>query len=230
MLIEEFPVSLIYLSVNCSYRKFNLFVEPEVRQTLEPDVSFFDTDFGVKFGLIVCFDLNFRNPIADLIEKKVENFAFPTSWISELPFYGALQIQQSWAFGRRVNLLAAGANTALNTGSGIYSGQMGAIRSIIADAPYTKILVAEIPKKPLGLPTKNVDDHDPDNKINHKLWKENLDKYHLQPLNFDANLTQIGKICNGTICCGYNVTASVRTRDAVRAAVKINVPSFFSIV
>lgn len=121
-----------------------------------------------------------------------------------------------------MNLLAAGANTALNTGSGIYSGRRGAVRSIMAETPNTKILVAVIPKKPLGLATRTDDDDpDPDIKISNKLWKEDLEKYHLQPLNFEANLTQIGEICNGTICCEYNVTASVRSRDPVRATVKV---------
>lgn len=62
-------------------------MESEVRQTLKPDIAIFETDFGVKFGLIICFDLNFENPVAKLIEKDVENFAFPTMWFSELPFY-----------------------------------------------------------------------------------------------------------------------------------------------
>lgn len=60
---------------------------PEVRRTLEPDVVTFDTDFGVKFGLIICFDLNLQNPVADLLNQKVVNFVFPTMWWSELPFY-----------------------------------------------------------------------------------------------------------------------------------------------
>lgn len=57
------------------------------RQTKTPDISIFETDFGVKFGLIICFDLNLYRPSADLIRENVRNFAFPTMWYSELPFY-----------------------------------------------------------------------------------------------------------------------------------------------
>lgn len=124
-----------------------------------------------------------------------------------------------------MNLLAAGANTALNTGSGIYSGHMGAIKSIMADPPTTKVLVAKIPTKALPHPQINANDDDDDDdnnseiKIAHKLWKENLDKYHMHALDFEANTTQIGKICNGTICCWYNITASA-SKESIRATVK----------
>lgn len=62
-------------------------MEPQVRRTLEPDVSIFETDFGVEFGVMICFDLNLQKPAANLIKKKIENFVFPTMWFSELPFY-----------------------------------------------------------------------------------------------------------------------------------------------
>lgn len=69
------------------YRKFNLYLEDhEVRKTLKPDVSIFETDFGVKFGLLICFDLLFQSPTQQLLDAGVKNFAYPTMWYSELPF------------------------------------------------------------------------------------------------------------------------------------------------
>ena len=56
----------------------------------EPDVSFFDTDFGVRIGLLVCFDLNHEIPAKDLIENGVQVIAFPTDWVDGMPFLAGL--------------------------------------------------------------------------------------------------------------------------------------------
>lgn len=87
----------------------------------------------------------------------------------------------------------------------------------MAKSATTKILLAEIKKEP-NATTPNLGDDTDDTplKLDHKLWKENLDNYHLQQLNFDENETQAGKICNGSICCEYNVTATTRNSDPVR--------------
>lgn len=72
----------------CRYRKFNLFLEDhKVRRTLTPDISIFETDFGVKFGLIICFDLVFKSPTQELLNHGVRNIAYPAMWYSALPFY-----------------------------------------------------------------------------------------------------------------------------------------------
>lgn len=71
------------------YRKFNLYLEDHlVRRTEKPDVAIFDTDFGVKFGLLICFDILFQSPAQQLLDSGVRNFAYPTRWYSELPFLG----------------------------------------------------------------------------------------------------------------------------------------------
>lgn len=73
--------------VFCRYRKFNLFGEFYVNQTAEPDISIFETDFGIKFGMFTCFDILFQRPALELIEKYgIKHFIFPTMWFSELPF------------------------------------------------------------------------------------------------------------------------------------------------
>lgn len=58
-----------------------------MRRTLTPDISTFDTDFGVKFGLMICFDVNLQSPAAELLRQNVKNIILPTMWWSELPFY-----------------------------------------------------------------------------------------------------------------------------------------------
>lgn len=58
-----------------------------MRRTMTPDISIFETDFGVKFGLILTFDLIFKSPTQELIDQGVRNIVYPTMWYSALPFY-----------------------------------------------------------------------------------------------------------------------------------------------
>ncbi len=68
------------------YRKYNLFGEVGITQPSSIEYRTFDTDFGVKFGHFVCFDLMFESPSMDLVRNGVRNIVFPTRWYSELPF------------------------------------------------------------------------------------------------------------------------------------------------
>lgn len=68
------------------YRKFNLFRESGVNTTQRAELSTFETDFGVTFGNIVCFDILFYEPAMRLVQMGIKNFIFPAMWTSELPF------------------------------------------------------------------------------------------------------------------------------------------------
>jgi predicted amidohydrolase len=69
------------------YRKYNLFGETGFSKTPEPELSVFDTDFGVKFGMFTCFDIQFEKPALSLVkELGITDIVFPTAWFSELPF------------------------------------------------------------------------------------------------------------------------------------------------
>lgn len=137
------------------YRKFNLFGEPGIHRTLKADISWFDTDFGVRFGHFICFDLAFDMPALELVRLGVKNFAFPTMWFSEIPFLTGAQAQQSWAYANNVNFLGAGANNPLvgSTGSGIYAGRQGALKSAMSGVKGNFMLVSEIAKDPGTNPT-----------------------------------------------------------------------------
>jgi predicted amidohydrolase len=64
-----------------------LFGEPGFSTTPEAEISIFDTDFGVKFGVFTCFDLQFEEPAVSLVKVHgVTGIVFPTAWFSELPF------------------------------------------------------------------------------------------------------------------------------------------------
>lgn len=151
------------------YRKYHLFGEAGVQQTEKPDQITFKTDFNVTFGVCICFDLFFDEPVLNLVQQGVKHIIFPTKWFSELPYLSgsigftsvlcekifqwffffilAVQYQQSWAYANNVNLLAANINLPDErcSGSGIYSGRSGALQVVVSETPATTILVAKVP-------------------------------------------------------------------------------------
>ena len=43
----------------------------------------FETDVGIRVGLLICFDINFLEPV-NLLD--VDVIAYPVAWTDELPF------------------------------------------------------------------------------------------------------------------------------------------------
>ncbi|CAH0399339.1 unnamed protein product [Chilo suppressalis] len=133
------------------YRKINLFNEYTRSPALLPELGVFSTDFGVRFGHFVCFDLMFQVPATQVVQKyNLTDIIFSTMWFSEMPFLTAVEIQESYAYTTGVNFLAAGANNVKvgSAGSGIYSGKAGALISIMPGEPKTQLLVSRVPKRP----------------------------------------------------------------------------------
>ncbi|XP_037292535.1 vanin-like protein 2 isoform X2 [Manduca sexta] len=133
------------------YRKINLFGEASHTPALQPDLGYFETDFGVNFSHFICFDLMFQVPAVQSVQKlNVTNIIFSTMWFSELPYLTAVQIQESYAYTMNVNFIASGANNIAvgSAGSGIYSGKAGALISIMPGVPTTRLLVSRVPKVP----------------------------------------------------------------------------------
>lgn len=132
------------------YRKYNLFQEFSFNITHEPDISIFETDFGVKFGHFICFDILFETPALELLRKhKITDIVYPTHWFGELPFLDALSVQAAWSYANDVNLLASGFNnpTTGSTGSGIFTGKYSKIPGLIhADRKKNALLITNIPK------------------------------------------------------------------------------------
>jgi predicted amidohydrolase len=78
------------------YRKFNLFGEKGFSITPEAELSFFETDFGVTFGMFICFDVLFQEPAVSLVTLMgITDFVYPTAWFSELPFLSG-EIRHRW--------------------------------------------------------------------------------------------------------------------------------------
>ncbi|EDW37910.1 GL21358 [Drosophila persimilis] len=86
--------------------------------------------------------------------RNITDIIYPTYWFSELPFLTAVQLQEGWAFGNDVNLLAADAShpSGRTTGSGIYAGRSGRLTATINEMPVRLLLKAHVPKRRPGLP------------------------------------------------------------------------------
>lgn len=132
------------------YRKYNLFQEFSFNVTQHPDISIFDTDFGVKFGQFICFDILFKTPALELLKTtEIKDIVYPTHWFAELPFLDALSIQAAWSHTNDVNFLASGYNKPItgSTGSGIYAGRSSKIPATFhANRNKNALLIANVPK------------------------------------------------------------------------------------
>ncbi|KAG8310396.1 hypothetical protein J6590_064980 [Homalodisca vitripennis] len=129
------------------YRKFNPYGEPVNKPAL-PDHHYFETDFGVRFGMFTCFDIEFLEPAIVMARQfGIRHFVFPLCWISELPFLTALQSQWGWAYSLDVVLLAAGCNDPQSGGSGtgIYVGKQGALKAFQINAVTSTMLIGHVP-------------------------------------------------------------------------------------
>lgn len=68
------------------YRKVHPFRE-HINTTKVPEFGEFDTDFGVRFGQFICFDIIFYTPAQEMVTKHhIKDFVFPSMWFSQLPF------------------------------------------------------------------------------------------------------------------------------------------------
>ncbi|XP_019638379.1 PREDICTED: vascular non-inflammatory molecule 3-like [Branchiostoma belcheri] len=134
------------------YHKYNLFYENQFDAPPKCEHVKF-TVFSVTFGMFTCFDILFKDPSVEVVEKLgVKNVVFPTAWGNALPLRHAIQYHQAWAMGENVNLLSANQHHPFfsMTGSGIYSGQSGAL-VYYHDSDWSsggKLLIARVPTDP----------------------------------------------------------------------------------
>ncbi|KAG2392570.1 hypothetical protein C9374_011295 [Naegleria lovaniensis] len=83
---------------------------------------YFETDFGVKFGLLICFDIIFEEPLNSLLNDiKVDAIAFTSWWVNFPPYWNALPFQQALSYTYGIHLIAASSGTSYtSSGSGIH--------------------------------------------------------------------------------------------------------------
>lgn len=200
------------------YRKFNLYGETEVIHPLYPQAVSFETDFGVTFGHIICFDILFQAPTMDLIRKQgVTDIIMPSMWFSKAPFLTAVQVQQGFAFANNVNVLAAGASDPArgSTGTGIYHGRKGALVSVMSHEPRTKVYTAVIPKMNLNetIPEIQLPERSsPDEMLNLFLKKDVTVPFNTHELLTEGQIQK--KLCHGVFCCYFDVNLQFLTNNS----------------
>ncbi|XP_054282689.1 vanin-like protein 1 [Macrosteles quadrilineatus] len=132
------------------YRKIHLYGETGKSPSPNKELAYFDTNFGVRFGIFTCFDIIFEDPGVILAnEFNITHFIFPTAWFSEMPFLTAIQEQFYWSYSQDVVLLASGYNdpSVGSSGTGIYLGRRGPVAYNMSEARQTFMLQADVPKK-----------------------------------------------------------------------------------
>ncbi|XP_058806700.1 vanin-like protein 1 [Phymastichus coffea] len=204
------------------YRKYNLFFEPGVNVTAAAEISIFDTDFGVRFGQIICNDILYGEPALELASKHGKDVVFSAEWFSELPFLTSVQAHSAWAYANDVNLLSSGFNepAITNGGSGIYLGRAGISRATIPNVASNVLIVTEIPKvingqrQPLSNLTRpkayafsqsevptvwdNVKDF---------MYKDDFRTYTTELVD-PKQLLHERKLCNRGLCCDFKIDVS----------------------
>lgn len=209
------------------YRKVNLFTEPGFNVTKEPEIVTFDTDFGVKFGTFICFDILFATPPLNLTRHLgITDIVYPTAWFSETPFLTAVQTQFGWSYAEDVNLLAAGYDNPArgSAGSGIYLGRAGIKRAVMPLKTNTTLLVAEVPKKMKKFSSSMMENHETKRaepshvhvhdelrkkredtqKFDLKLLRDNLKIFETEPLKGNV----MKQLCQNNFCCNFTISVS----------------------
>ncbi|KAH3761908.1 Vanin protein [Pelomyxa schiedti] len=102
------------------YRKSHLANEADMfDQPVNPDPVFFDTDFGVRFGLLICYDGNFAQPTRyEYSSFNVRDFIWVMFMGDLAPLISSTETQAGWSWFYESNLIAS---NGYYTGCGIYS-------------------------------------------------------------------------------------------------------------
>ncbi|BFZ23469.1 hypothetical protein BsWGS_26508 [Bradybaena similaris] len=142
------------------YHKYHLFFE-KAFNTPSLEIVYFDTPFG-RFGLMICFDLQFSEPgLSIILKHKIANIVYPTAWFDALPLLSALGFHSSFARAMGINFLSANAHAPeiKMHGSGVYSPD-GMKTFYYGSSPesLSKLLIAELdvlsePKPNIVIPT-----------------------------------------------------------------------------
>lgn len=127
------------------YHKSHLFgTAPFLDEPERPHaVSYLSPALGRRVGLMVCYDLDFSSPAAELLAAGVRTFAMPFDWPSTPPLMTPPMLQQAWSRSFGVDLIASNLYEA-HGGSGIFSD--GAVLAFLPADAKDAFVVAELPR------------------------------------------------------------------------------------
>ncbi|XP_050043889.1 pantetheinase-like [Dermacentor andersoni] len=128
------------------YHKNHLFVEPFMNPADPYEFAVFDTDFGARVGMFICFDILFAESSL-LVEKHNVTLGVMSSWwFDELPAWYSVAVQQAWSLHNGIPLLASGIQRLEmgSLGSGIYGGFRGPLNYTYSPDGKSKLLLADL--------------------------------------------------------------------------------------
>uniref|UniRef100_A0A146LL36 Vanin-like protein 2 n=2 Tax=Lygus hesperus TaxID=30085 RepID=A0A146LL36_LYGHE len=206
-------------AVVARYRKFNLFGEP-VDRTPQFEPSYFDSDFGVRFGQFVGLDILYKEPLQMMKDYKITDFIYSSEWFSALPFLTSVQTQWMFSVGNDVNLLAAGLNRVDrgSSGSGIFRGKNTPIGSLFlfGDEMTNGMVIGNVS---IGGPKNDYSGNgEYTTRIITKprtftlLREKELDRMANENIELPSagNTTRnfVKQICHGSLCCTFDIKLS----------------------
>jgi len=209
------------------YHKSHVYGNEPFDEPLLQKAVFFDTNFGVRFGLLICFDIMFPSPQMDLYQLGIRDIVFSSWWVNFPPLITSTQVQQATSLMRKTNLLASGiGNSYVSSGSGIYTrGHPLKIYFNPSNSPHEKLLVAIVPKlQKNDLPNDSSDfrmieekewenelEYEPETKINDFIA---LEEYAVAIFIPSANSSANLSISYRNLECQANISVSQDFKDA----------------
>ncbi|XP_012266921.2 vanin-like protein 1 isoform X1 [Athalia rosae] len=214
-------------TVIARYRKYNLFGEVGFNRTEFPELTIFETDFGVTFGVFIAFDMIFKEPSLTLVRKmNITDFVYSIHWYSALPFMTAVQTEMAWSYTMDVNLLASGCNDPIvgSGGSGIFGGRRGTMASVMPETNSNILIVADVPARTDPVANGNyfsmvynmseiVSTADQNASHEITLRRDNLEPYTTLEIDPRENEHDV-ELCDRGLCCQFYLKTSI-TRTLV---------------
>lgn len=130
------------------YHKSHLYYEPQFDEPHPPEIRYFDTSFGVRFGMMICFDVMFQLPQLALFEDLgIRDFTWTSWWVNFPALITGTQTEVARSSQLPSNFLASGIGLSwYNSGSGIYSNGQPLRRWYNPTSdPKSHVMVAEVP-------------------------------------------------------------------------------------
>ncbi|KAL0489754.1 biotinidase [Acrasis kona] len=136
-------------SILQKYHKSHLYYERQF-DAGDGEPKTFKSWFGVEFGLMICFDIQFQSPSRFILKKGTTDFLFSSWWVNMPPINYAVQNFQGFSYEHNINLLASNSGfTGRNSGSGIFSS--GKILTSFYNptkGPVTTLLISNVTTNP----------------------------------------------------------------------------------
>lgn len=185
------------------YHKNHLFVEPFMSPADPFEFAVFETDFGVRVGMFICFDVLFNESSRLVQEHNVTLAVMSTWWFDQLPMLYSVAVQQAWSLHNGIPLLAAGIQKPDrgSLGSGIFAGKRGPLNYTYSPDWQAKLLMADLTAETPRNPRYHGDVVEPRNRTLRYL---DVSDHAAQELSASSGLS---RVCLGDFCCTLSYEA-----------------------